>query len=146
MTILCLDFEDYGIDDFVISLENVRNVNIQVIDKTSTEIGSWYDDHPFNKKISLEAVNEFFEKKCIVAMDGKAEKVYDKLVTEMKGSLHTVWYEDANFDIEFEIKSIKPLNANIAELIGDDDKVQVDLATVSDKIKLVTYTVKKFEV
>lgn len=47
-TILVVDHEKYGPDDFRSSIENLRHWYPTVMDVKEAEIGEWSDEHPLN--------------------------------------------------------------------------------------------------
>ncbi len=64
LEVYVIDFENYGIKDLIIELEQLDIGLIIVKDSTTTDIGEWSDDHELNKKItSLNKFREYFEEK-----------------------------------------------------------------------------------
>lgn len=46
--ILVIDFEDYGVDDAIVEIEQSRNLHGTVLKSSTFDIGEWDDDHPLN--------------------------------------------------------------------------------------------------
>lgn len=54
LEILVIDFEDHGKECFLAELENNIYYNFQVKDIRETDIGDWYEEHPLNKRVTLD--------------------------------------------------------------------------------------------
>lgn len=54
-TVLVVDNENYGPDDFRISMENLRYWNPSVMDVKIADIGEWSDEHPLNNYDTMES-------------------------------------------------------------------------------------------
>jgi len=52
-TVLVIDHENYGVDEFITLIEQNRYMNAQVVDSLSTDIGEWNDDHPLNDRNTM---------------------------------------------------------------------------------------------
>ena len=55
------DFEDYGVDNIIRSLEDARNWVLTVKDSQTADIGEWTDDHILNKQgTPIEVFRSYF--------------------------------------------------------------------------------------
>ena len=52
-TVLVVDHENYGVDEFVTMIEQIRGMSAEVIDALSADIGEWSDDHPLNDRNTM---------------------------------------------------------------------------------------------
>ena len=55
------DFEEYRIEDIIMSLENARNCVVTVKDSQTVDINDWTDDHILNKQgTPIEVFRSYF--------------------------------------------------------------------------------------
>lgn len=60
--IYIVDFENYGIDNYLTTLEQHRHLNARIGKTATVEIGDWDDDHPMN--VLSTDVDEYFNNLC----------------------------------------------------------------------------------
>lgn len=61
LEVLVYDFENYGIDEYVVALNQNNDYHMRVLDYQTKEIGEWSDAHPLNHPETLmEYVDEIF--------------------------------------------------------------------------------------
>lgn len=64
LTVLVLDFEDYGEENAKDNIESMKYLMASVVDSESVDIGEWDDDHPLNNSDTSEAeFNRLFNEK-----------------------------------------------------------------------------------
>ena len=61
LEVYVFDFEDYGADDIIMSLEYASNCVLTVQDSQTVDIGDWTDDHILNKAgTPIEVFRSYF--------------------------------------------------------------------------------------
>ena len=48
LEIIVIDFQNYGPDEIIHSLDCLRNFNVDVVSTREADIGEWDDSHPLN--------------------------------------------------------------------------------------------------
>ena len=63
LEVYVIDFENSGLDDVRVSLEQNRYFSVNVMSADTADIGEWDDDHVLNKtSTGIETYRSYFEK------------------------------------------------------------------------------------
>lgn len=66
LEVFVLDFDNYGIENIIATLDHIDSFSFNVEDHQTTSIPEWTDDHELNKtKCTLETRRKYFDVKQI---------------------------------------------------------------------------------